>query len=417
MSTKFSEEEVHNYIHTVGLENLIVDCPAIDNVDDCEIAEEDFFLWKIIKRKALSKIAQVHNSVRYGNFIASKLKLPTDKTTPMELDFLGTHEDGLFILELKVNKPAERNAFSELFAYSNYIADTFSGSGRKDIANILVAPLDAKITRQAFLYDLLITDRDIVVYRPEFSGDELNTLQLNLHLPSDEDFKAFTNNLLAHENMSCVVASFDDLEGWFDSHENDGSLNSWTKEHLRKLSNYTAQLMEAEGLHGFCFVRKPWKEIPLYYRNSLIICAVNPFRLSSPVHATAITEQLSEDDKSTFFEFPMLGFEGRLIRIAQRAVRECLTHNHGCEIELPLWEGMVTSFVEVVATHNFAFRPTGMLREAYVSHLDGIYARNKADPEYQEDVSVLKINEINNWFRAWEFMRGCGFDEGEDGAE
>jgi hypothetical protein len=417
MPAKFSEEEVHEFIHNAGLESLIIDCPEIDNVDDDEAVEEDFFLWKIIKKKALSKIAQVHDSVRYGSFIASKLKLPTDKTTPMELDFLGTHEDGLFILELKVNKPAERNAFSELFAYSNYIADTFSGSGRKDVANILVAPLDAKITRQAFLYDLLITDRDIVVYRPEFSGEELNTLQLRLHLPSDEDFKAFTNNLLAHENMSCVVASFDDLEGWFDSDENNGSLNDWTKKHLGMLSNYTAQRMEAEGLHGFCFVRKPWKEISLYYRNSLIICAVNPFRLSSPVHATAITEQLSEDDKSTFFEFPMLGFEGRLIRIARRAVRECFKHNHSCEVELPLWEELINSPQETVFTHNFAFRPTGMLREAYVSHLDGIYARNEADIEYQEDVSMLKINEINNWFRAWEFMRSCGFDEEEDASE
>ena len=82
----------------------------------------------------------------------------------MELDLLGTHEDGLFVLELKVNRAAERNAFSELFAYSNYISGMFPGSGKKDITNILVANLDAKITQQAFLYDLIITDRDIIVY-------------------------------------------------------------------------------------------------------------------------------------------------------------------------------------------------------------------------------------------------------------
>ena len=74
---------------------------------------------------------------------------------------------------------------------------------------------------------------------------------------------------------------------------------------------------------------------------------------------------------------------------------------------------MLTSFVDLVSTHNFALRPTGMLREAYVSHLDAIYARNEIDTEYPEEVSMLKINEINNWLRAWEFMRVCGFDSRE----
>ena len=40
----------------------------------------------------------------------------------MELDLFGTHEDGLFVLELKVNRAAKRNAFLALFAYSNYIS-------------------------------------------------------------------------------------------------------------------------------------------------------------------------------------------------------------------------------------------------------------------------------------------------------
>ncbi|MCF6316415.1 MAG: hypothetical protein L3J30_09060 [Marinosulfonomonas sp.] len=246
MANKFSEDEVHTWIHKTGMEALVSDCPEVDLENNSYNADEEFELWKIIKQKAFSKLSRIHNTVRYGEFIATKLKLPTDKITPMELDLLGTHEDGLFILELKVNRSAERNAFSELFAYSNYIAETFSGSGRKDIANVLVANLDVKITRQAFIYDLLIADRDIIVYRPEFSGEKLNTLELKLHLPSDDEFKAFTNDLLSHENMSCVVASFVDLGGWFDSEEDSGSLNSWTKEHLSKLSNYTSQLMESE---------------------------------------------------------------------------------------------------------------------------------------------------------------------------
>jgi hypothetical protein len=67
----------------------------------------------------------------------------------MELDLLGTHEDGLFVLELKIDKTAERNAFSKLFGYSNYIAEAAAASGRRDITNVLGAKLDNEITRHA----------------------------------------------------------------------------------------------------------------------------------------------------------------------------------------------------------------------------------------------------------------------------
>src|SRR6218665_3525358 len=240
MSHNFTEDQVHGYLYQAGLEKLIADCPQIN--DAAISVEEDFQLWRIIKQKTFAKIARIHNSVRYGNFIASKLKLPTDKTTPMELDLLGTHEDGLFILELKVNKPAERNTFSELLAYSNYIAEIFASSGRRDITNVLVANLDAKITRHAFLYDLLVADRNTIVYKPSFLGTEINTLRLDLYLPSDEDFKSFTNELLSHDTMSCVAVSFHDVDGWFDSKEDNSSVNDYTRDHLEKLSNYAAQL-------------------------------------------------------------------------------------------------------------------------------------------------------------------------------
>ena len=208
------------------MDALTVDFPKLEQ----ELKPDDEFeLWKLIKQKALSKLSRIHDSVQCGEFIATKLKLPTDKTTPMELDLFATHEDGLFVLELKVNRSVERNAFSELFAYSNCISGMFPGSGKKDITNILVANVDTKITQQAFLYDLIITDRDIIVDQPEFSGESLNTLKLKPHLPSDEVFKKFTNDMLSHESMPRIVASFDDMDGWFDNNEDSGSLNSWTK--------------------------------------------------------------------------------------------------------------------------------------------------------------------------------------------
>ncbi|MBR1335330.1 hypothetical protein JQ579_21880 [Bradyrhizobium ottawaense] len=404
-----------------GLEDLVEDAPELERqvhtTEPLDTPDDEggisFELWRIIKARVLTKLLTMHRTIRYGEFIGSKIKLPVDKTTPMELDILGQHEDGLFILELKVERSAERNAFSELFGYSNYIASMFALSGHKDIVNVLVANLDNKITRHAFLYDLMISDRNIIVYTPHFTDDTIDSLRLVLHVPTDEDFQHFANQLLSHDAMSCVVCSFDDLADWIDSKEDGGSLNEYTKEHLTAVSNYAAQLMEAEHLHGFCYVRKPWAEIPRHYRNSLVMCALNPFRAAGIERSNAITEQLAPEYRSTFFEFPEFGFDSRLTALAKRVIKDCLEHDTKSELELPLWSAMVVSLLEVVTTHNFAFRPTGMLREAYVSQLNALYAR-EARSGSAEDISILKINEITNWLRAWQFMEMCGFTNPND---
>jgi hypothetical protein len=418
--TTFSEDDVHKVLYFKGLESVIVDCPEFDlpeiestaPVEQCD-DETDFQLWRIIKTRAMARLKRLHSTIRYGSFVGTKIKLPTDNTKPMELDLIGTHENGLFVLELKVGRTAERNAFSELFAYSNYIAGIFALSGHQDITNVLVANLDNKITKQAFLYDLLINERDIIVYCPSFPDGNVQSLQLNLYLPSDDDFRHFTNQLLSHGAMACAVISFDDLDGWFDSKEEGGSLNGWTKEHLSALSGYAAQLMESERLHGFCFIRKPWREIPRYYRNSLFVCALNPFRIVEPERADAILLQLEESERDIFRETPELAFDGRLIRLAQRAIKDCLTDDYGAEVETPYWAAIVTDSQEVVFSHNFAFRPTGIMREAYVGYLNDLYACEAAGKGWGEDVSLLKINEVNNWMGAWMFMERCGFKAGE----
>lgn len=83
MSHNFTEDQVREYIYQAGLEKLIKDCPEVNDVTIN--TEEDFQLWRIIKQKAFSKIARMHVSVRHGNFIASKLKLPTDKASETDI--------------------------------------------------------------------------------------------------------------------------------------------------------------------------------------------------------------------------------------------------------------------------------------------------------------------------------------------
>ena len=415
-----SEDKVHKHLHRVGLHAVIADHPELDRPWVPEATwpgsndeeEPAFELWRVIKARAVDRLERLHNLMRHGTFAGSKVRLRIGEGRAMELDLIGTHEEGAFVLELKVRRSAERNAFSELFAYSNAVADVFTLSGRRDVTNVLVATLANAITEQAFLYDLLVNERDVVVYRPHFPSGTTESLVLDLHLPGDAVFQAFTNSLLAHEAMGCAVISFHDWDGWFDSAEEESSVNGYTHKRLSELSGHAAQLMEAEQLHGFCFVRKPWAEIPTFYRNSLFVCALNPFRQAHSARMESMLGQFANGEGDEFQTTLEHGFDGRLVRIAQRAVRECLPRNLQVEVSIPLWSVVHVNPVEVVFSHNFGFRPTGMLREAYTAYLEELYTREAAGMVV-EDMSPVQIDVLTDWLRAWRFMEACGFMDGE----
>ena len=427
--SSFNEADVQKYLYAMGLEAVMDDADAqLDAAlpdDTSGLSEYDipeFELWKILKRKAVEKLRTLNNLTRYGSFIGSGINLPLDNSRHMFLDLMGTHEDGIFVLELKIDKAAERNAFTELFAYSNYIAGLFPGSGSKDILNILVTPMTAKIAKQAYLYDLIISDRNIILYQPEFPKGTPESLRLSLYIPEDEEFVHFANSILSHDTMSCVVASFPDLPGWIEYEDGpQGGVPSHSQKTLERITSYAAQLMENEGLHGFCYVRKRWKEIQMAIvgepKSDLIICAVNPFRTVNDDRISRVLEQLAEYDRPIFVEAPQLGFDGRIIRVAKQTIADCLEPNYNVHLELPYWGGMVKEMVETVFAEHFGFRPTGMLREAYVESLAATRRYNSQHPAHAIDVERIQIDDIVNWLQAWVFMEACGFVAGEDKRE
>ncbi|WP_153066259.1 MULTISPECIES: hypothetical protein [Xanthomonas] len=417
---EFSENEVHEFIRSTEWSALFVPAPDLDfqvpsgvneEIDEIQdeggVEDESFELWEVLKARAMQKVKRLHFSVSDGRLVGSKIKLHVPDKKPMELDLIGLYEDGMFVVELKVKASAERNSFTELLGYSNYIAGLFPMTGRQDICNVLIANMQTGIARQAYLYDILINDRTTIVYNPVWKTDELLSLTLELYLPGDDDFKRFANSLLSHDAMSCVVASFDNIDGWIDDEEGGfGSLNAETQKNLSLLSAHAAQLMESENLHGFCFIRKPWKEIPRHYRNSIFICAINPFHENKSDDLTRFLSQLDDGGEDLQW-LAGSGFHGRLLRLAKQVIEESLDGKVNYEREMPTWAYVVTNMQEVVFTHNLAFRPTGIFREAYVSYVESLYKNNLKDPGLH-DLSTLKIKEINAWMRAWMFMEGCG---------
>jgi hypothetical protein len=175
--------------------------------------------------------------------------------------------------------------------------------------------------------------------------------------------------------------------------------------------------MEREGLHGFCYTRKRWHSVQVgalgEARTDLIICAINPFRMTDESRIQLVTNQLNEDDRAVFTEAPLYGFVGRLLRLAKQSIAECIDPEHRTLLEVPLWRSMVTSMMETVFADHIGFRPTGMFREAYVEHLAATRRYNTAVPAMAVDLERLQIDDISNWLRAWEFMESCGFVAGD----
>lgn len=57
MTNHFSEDEVHEYMYETGLEDLVLDCPVIDNSNwQKRRYHEEFQLWELLKQKALLKL-------------------------------------------------------------------------------------------------------------------------------------------------------------------------------------------------------------------------------------------------------------------------------------------------------------------------------------------------------------------------
>ncbi|MCK9911205.1 hypothetical protein MXD81_18790, partial [Microbacteriaceae bacterium K1510] len=101
--------------------------------------------------------------------------------------------------------------------------------------------------------------------------------------------------------------------------------------------------MEADGLHGFCYVRKHWQELPLSDRSSLILCAVNPFKIADHDLSDPLLEQIDENHRESMFEAASFAFLDRLLVIVRRALEDCLPHGHRFDRETPAWSGMARS--------------------------------------------------------------------------
>lgn len=389
----------------------------------------------LLQQRTERRINKILDSLDALILTSKELQLDRQGIHPTRIDLLGYSEStGLSIIELKKSGQTERQAFTELLAYSNYFCSLFPGLKESAVTSVLVAPMKSRTIKDAFVQELVFNEKNIISLIPH---EDLGRFTLEVYYPSEEYYRTFERNILNDRSMICVALSFPMIKGWIDPDEGmDGSSPpDYSLDALNVISNSIAQRLEAEGFHALVYASQKWGEIAnlFPYPNTIVVAAMNPFcSYRTSVHegvvygcsdggrleqVQAIYDQLTDDGKSYWIDTIESHFHDTLIRVSREQFEFCFLSKTGTirpEISLPDWYGLKTSFVDAVATHNLNLHRTGLLREIYLEYIEHIYDKKFDEIFYSDDLPKFAYKTLTPFLASWEIFRGLGYDEGEE---
>jgi len=141
----FSEKEIQNYIWNIrdDFSELLIEPKRLDLVKfDDELS--DVTAQHLIQNKINNKLSDLHAKLYEIKFIGCEVPLEQNSNSTIRTDFLAVFpgDTGFAVIELKKSKQTERQAFTELLAYSNHITTLFPAMSRDDCIYILISPME-----------------------------------------------------------------------------------------------------------------------------------------------------------------------------------------------------------------------------------------------------------------------------------
>lgn len=370
--------------------------------------------WELIYQQLISEYYKNVEYLRGLNLFGCEIGLPKDGENTIRTDLLGCIEgvNGFVVCELKVNKQPERQAYTELFAYSNYVRSKIAPTSKRDIFYLLISPMEERIVREATICNLLYERNRVVAMVPEWIEDE-QRLKLKVWVPEMKEFRTFTKTAFAFQNIDTFKVTWRWPGKWSPS-EQGAKPNSEMIHQLNQVSAYTAQLMEARGINGFTYCSQlypEWRDAG-YVENGLVICGINPFKATKTKllyeHGSTLKEAAETDIEpiSIFNLFPHLknhcedantehnfwswmgeNWSSALEEIAFE-VRKRLTTSFYPEPILTdhggfTWDSFLNNSIEDMDCWNYDIHLTSLLREFYDLKLEHHY---KAFKEYRSEM-------------------------------
>ncbi|MFA7060644.1 MAG: hypothetical protein WC156_07485, partial [Pedobacter sp.] len=193
---KFSEIEIQEYLWSQRehFADFLVDTSILNEIK-CLDDLSDLTAQALVRNMITKKLKEMYFSLHSLELIGSEVPLEQLLNSTIRADFLAVFpgDTGVGIIELKKSSQTERQAFTELLAYSNHITTLFPGMSREDIVYILISPMVTRIARDAVIQSLTFDNRKIVALIPELTDpDDLTTLKLRLWVPTDSELYSFS---------------------------------------------------------------------------------------------------------------------------------------------------------------------------------------------------------------------------------
>lgn len=423
-------------------ENEIRDLLYEEHKEDLEtliVGRQKPFIWTensfpplhiLLRQIVEEKINEILDSLQGFRLQAKELKLERDDMSTTRIDLLGSSDtSGLTIIELKKSSQTERQAFTELLAYSNHFCNIFPGLNETNITSIRIAPLASRTIKDAYMQEILLNKKNILALIPEFAQ---NKIILKVYYPDDQYYKWFENNLFNDDSMTTVALSFPYIEGFIDSDINstDKSLPDYSKSALNEISEYISKKFESLAINSMVYASQVWGELSnlFPYPNTIYVVAINPFssfrttidnnqiygdslddRLES---VKMIYDQIENTEKEFWLENLDSSFQDYIIRIARKELEFCFQNTKNEEIKyeitIPHWRGIKETMMESVFRHNLKIYTTAIIREIYHKYIQYIYQNQFDEIHYSDDLPKYSYKTIFSPYAVWEIICGLG---------
>jgi hypothetical protein len=436
---KFSENQFRDFLFTQHKESL--SSLVVGSREPIKWTEDGFPPVRyLLQHSAEKRINAILDDLAALTLTAKELRLEKDGDSTTRIDLIGNYEGtGLAIIELKKSKQTERQAFTELLAYANHFCSIFPGMNETSITSILVAPMETRTVRDAYVQELVSNNKNVLALIPEEDFD--GQIILSVYYPSESYYQWFENNLYDDRSMLTVAISFPIVDGWIDTDLNNDrkGIPDYSKDALNTISSAISHKLESLGWHSLTYASQKWGEIAqtLPYPNLIFVAAINPFASFKTLVADdevygespqgrldeiqSIYDQLHDNDKDYWIEFMESNFHDNLIKVVRNEFELCFINGEqeviDKEVSLPDWYELKISMIDSVFTHNLDIYLTGMLREIYTEYLKYIYGVPPSSPYYTEGLEKYSYGMLRDYFTVCQNLSRLGFldkDEDED---
>ncbi|WP_279214838.1 hypothetical protein [Delftia acidovorans] len=173
--------------------------------------------------------------------------MQTSDGRDVEIDFVGSCSLGDFILELKTKKSAERNSATELNAYSNVLDRSAPFNNTKKNINVLISNFESGISKEAYLFDLIHNERNIIVYNYNIDDAKIKLVPF---VPSDQEFGAYRKSTLSRYTFEKFSISLPAVPG-FSAPKPHAAMDMLAVSEVSKICSAFLNGLRAHGLHGY----------------------------------------------------------------------------------------------------------------------------------------------------------------------